>query len=195
MLPGSPSVPSPCRTLVLSPNVRLVEHQNFYFEKRVLQIAPNAGRLPVDLRKDDLGGLHGRGRSNASSISLAKCSRCRFKLCFQHRSNSKNLAEEKVRQISRAAHRRFPCAAGVGKRALITHISPPPKGPPRGGPAGRHVRGKSLRFFQTLCFFSPPLDRRCFFFAFLESSRRALQHIKNCFVFFARHFCNFSQLL
>jgi hypothetical protein len=27
--------------------------------------------------------------------------------------------------------------------------------------------------------------------AFLDSSRRALQHIKSCFFFFARHFCNF----
>ena len=118
-LPGSPSIPSPCRTLIPSSNVHLVEHQNFDLGKKVLQIAPNAGRLPVDLRKDDPGGQHGRGRSNASMISLAKCPRCRFKLCFQPRSNSKNLAEEKVRQISRAAHRWFSCAAGAGKRALI----------------------------------------------------------------------------
>ena len=137
-LPGSPSVPSPCQALIPSSNVHLVEHQNFDLGKKVLQIAPNAGRLPVDLRKDDPGGLHGRGRSNASLISLAKRPRYRFKLCFQHRSNSKNLAEEKVRQISRAAHRRFSCAAGVGKRALITSSARPALRYPR---RVRHLEG------------------------------------------------------
>ena len=47
--------------------------------------------------------------------------------------------------------------------------------------------GKS-KIFHTLRSFSPPLDCRCNFFAFLESSRRALQHINffvclPCFLF------------
>ena len=137
-LPGTPSVPSPHRALILSPNVHLVEHQDFDLGEKVLQIAPNAGMLLDYLRKDDPGGLHGRGRSNATLISLAKCPRYRFKLCFQHRSNSKNLAEEKVRQISRAAHRRFSCAAGVGKRALITSSARPALRCPR---RVRHLEG------------------------------------------------------
>ena len=48
--------------------------------------------------------------------------------------------------------------------------------------------GKS-NIFYTLCSFSPPLDRRCNFFAFLDP----LVELYNIsFFFFARHFCNFS---
>ena len=53
-----------------------------------------------------------------------------------------------------------------------------------------------VEVFHTMWYFSPPLNRRWYFFAFLEPSRRALQHIKNCFFLldtFATfsNFCNF----